>query len=456
MTAVTAKTQEQLKAYLKEERNGRPSMYEHFCSVVGKLLEEKPAEALNSLESLSSYLKDASFQGQASPDPVEATWSRAAPAVVEARQQWAADLTELSKTPAEPLACPVQNFSEDATMFKWAGVGFSQQESYQINLALRRLASNTPGLLKLRFWGKLLGTGNDYLVAEGLVDGADLPKGGNWGENEARGQGANMYTYWVTSGPSCEWTQLPLVTTDYIKAARQVKRLFTGDPETQLTTNPWFPGKEKHLLRAQIARITAASVLSVEGFYKIDEDTNMQVEDPDFQFPAAEDMMAQGKWVHAREQLLLNGRTSYPEVDEENEEAMRKLEQEREMDPPIDLFRSIGEDLPNNEGNSDGWSTKKHGDSASYKFGEDMKCYAVISVKSSRWPGAITVVQGSKHANLYVGYGMKADAAPFLPVAPADVMDEPKDLEENGEPNPEEDDGASDGAQEDEPLPGEE
>jgi hypothetical protein len=288
--------------------------------------------------------------------------------------------------------------------------------------------------------------------------GADEEKKGNWGDNEPRGQGMNTYTYWVTSGPAKEWAQLPLATAVHIRASRRVKKLFTGDPNRELCTNPWFPGKEKHLLRAQIARITAATTLSVEGFYKIDDDSGKQVEDSDFVFPAAEELKGQGKWVHAREMVLMNGRTAYPELDEEtaDPDLLKKIEQQREEDPPQPLHKSIGEDFPSDEGVSKDWSCKAFGDSASYKFGEDMRSYAVTSVTSTRWPGAVTVAQGSKYANLYVGYGLKRDTLPFFPVAPADVMDEPKDLEENGEPNPEEDDGASDKGETDEPNPDEE
>lgn len=460
----TARTQEQLKAYMKSELNGQQSMYNHFCACVGKLLEEKPNDAMASLEGLSKYLKDASFKGASSPDPVEATWKES-PGTLDARSQWAADLAELQKTPQEPVKCAVQSFMDDSAMFRWAGVGFSQQESYQITLAMRRLAQNTPSLVSLRFWGKILGTESDYLVAEGLVDGAETEKKGQWGDSEPRGKGVNKYTYWVTSGPACEWTQLPLLTSQHIKAARAVKRLFTGDPDRELCTNPWFPGKEKHLLRATIGRISASCTLAVNGFYKIDEETDLQVEDPDFTFPAAEELKSQATWVHAREMILLNGRTSYPEVDpEENEELAKQLEAEREADPPVNLHRSIGDDDPNEEAVCRGWAIKVHGDTASYSFADaGNKSYAVTSVKSQRWPGAVTVGQGSRTANLYVGYGLKSEnptvsvypQLPFLPVAPADVMDEPKDLEENGEPNPEEDDGASDGAEADEPGEGE-
>jgi len=32
--------------------------------------------------------------------------------------------------------------------------------------------------------------------------------------------------------------------------SRLIRKLFTGDPEADVVSNPYFPGKEAHLLRA--------------------------------------------------------------------------------------------------------------------------------------------------------------------------------------------------------------
>merc|ERR1712000_76311 len=79
--------------------------------------------------------------------------------------------------------------------------------------------------------------------------------------------------------------------------------------------------------------------------------------------------------------------------------------------------------------------------------------HCVTSVRSLLWPGAISVAQGKRFANLYVGYGLKCGTlvpgdkvsklplplrgtCPFSPLEPADIMEEPNDLEEYEEPNP--------------------
>merc|ERR1712217_238245 len=102
------------------------------------------------------------------------------------------------------------------------------------------------------------------------------------------------------------------------------------------------------------------------------------------------------------------------------------------------------------------------GDKALYGMDPDQKSHAVISLKSLIWPGAVTVAQGSKFSNLYVGYGLKCGTlvppnkesgvpldrtSPFWPLAPEDIMEEPADIDEKEEPNPQEEAG-SDGQDE--------
>merc|ERR1711972_578338 len=95
---------------------------------------------------------------------------------------------------------------------------------------------------------------------------------------------------------------------------------------------------------------------------------------------------------------------------------------------------------------SPAWSIKVVGDRGVYKFGEDSKSNRVTAVRSLVWPGAVTVAQGTKFANIYIGYGLKCGTlvpsnrtsglpldgtSPFMPLAPGDIMDEPKDLEQH-------------------------
>ena len=79
---------------------------------------------------------------------------------------------------------------------------------------------------------------------------------------EPRGSGVNKLAYWVTHSSLGAWKKLPDLAPADIAAARGIKVLFTGDLERTIYTNPFFFGKEKHYLRAQIARISHSTSLA--------------------------------------------------------------------------------------------------------------------------------------------------------------------------------------------------
>lgn len=70
-----------------------------------------------------------------------------------------------------------------------------------------------------------------------------------------------------------DWIQLPDVTPAQIQAARMIKHICTGNLNASIESNPPFPGKERHFLRAQIARITHGTVLIPKGLLEIDDET---------------------------------------------------------------------------------------------------------------------------------------------------------------------------------------
>jgi len=94
----------------------------------------------------------------------------------------------------------------------------------------------------------IYGTKKNYYVAEGQLEPEEVE--GASPEFEARGTGINTYVYWVTDSSLNEWTQLPELEPTDIEAARSIKVLLTGDLEADITTIPFFFGKEKQYLRA--------------------------------------------------------------------------------------------------------------------------------------------------------------------------------------------------------------
>lgn len=63
------------------------------------------------------------------------------------------------------------------------------------------------------------------------------------------------------------------VTPATLIASRAIKKYFTGVLDASVTCFPPFPGVERELLRAQIARIVAATVLVPSGKLVIDEES---------------------------------------------------------------------------------------------------------------------------------------------------------------------------------------
>jgi hypothetical protein len=490
---------ERVQALLKID-TGSGSLHEHLIRLSRKLADEKPGEALAQLETLSSHLKQASFRGRPAPDeilPIVAD-----PEAEDALLRWCSNVLKLCAAPSDPTAAPkvlgmVQNFMEDAAMFRWAGIGFGQQESYHIALSLRKLASDIPSVESLRLWGKVLGTEGDYYVAEGLLQSIPKPPPDDNAETpipvmpddpeydvEPRGEGANSFTYWISLGATSPWERLPAARASQIVASRAIKKVLTGNMDAPVLSMPWFLGKERHLLRSQIARISATCSLAPKGYYEEDAEAGIpnavkEAEDPLGAFPGAAELETADGWVHRMPHLMKIGKCSFPDISAaedklselkgaaaaEASKALLTFQQEQaeqggDIKPPPPT-QGIGEDLMElytaaPPDSTPAWTFKSFGDQGAYP--ED-KSHKVIAVRSTIWPGAVTVAQGTKFANIYVGYAMKTgslvppmegsglplnNTSPFLPLVPDPIMTEPDDLEEQAEPNPKEEDDMDD------------
>ena len=121
-----------------------------------------------------------------------------------------------------------------------------------------------------------------------------------------------------------------------------IKRAFTGNLNASIDSCPPFPGKERHLLRAQIARITHATEICPKGLFEIDEETQevkMAEEPPVLGVEEAKSLEA---WGHQQPIILKSGRCTHmapvgmPEADQE--EYMAKLAEEDKVE---ERFRAI-------------------------------------------------------------------------------------------------------------------
>lgn len=61
--------------------------------------------------------------------------------------------------------------------------------------------------------------------------------------------------------------------------ARDIKKLFTGNLKAPIVCFPPFPGTERHYLRAQIARISATTQISPNGYFQSPEEEEEEEEE---------------------------------------------------------------------------------------------------------------------------------------------------------------------------------
>ncbi|KAM5236401.1 radial spoke head protein 6 homolog A [Ctenodactylus gundi] len=465
------------KAYLLKTSIGCDlSLYEHLVNLLTKILNQRPEEPLAILESLNRTTQWEWFHPKLDTlrdDP------EMLPTYEMAEKQKALFLKSSGPDGEQDMEeevadTAVPNIMESAFYFEQACVGLGSDESFRIFLALKQLVEQQP-VHTCRFWGKVLGVGGSYLVAEvELREGEEeaeeeeeeLPEGAEASEarageeereeEEERAEeavpkpqwrpppvvpreesrtGANKYLYFVCSEPGRPWARLPHVTPAQIVCARKIRKFFTGRLDAPVASYPPFPGNEANYLRAQIARISAATHVSPLGFYQFGEEEGEEEEEggagrdsfeenPDFEgIPVLELVDSLANWVHHTQHILPQGRCTWvnplqkteeeEELGEEEEKGDEGLEEvEQEVGPP--LLTPLSEDAEIM--NMSPWTTR-------------LSCslcpqYSVAVARSNLWPGACAYASGKKFENLYIGWGHKYSPDNFNPALPAPVQQE--------------------------------
>jgi radial spoke head protein 4A len=170
-------------------------------------------------------------------------------------------------------------------------------------------------------------------------------------------------------------------------------------------------------LRAQIARISAATVISPNGYYKFDEEeeegsggSQSIVLNTEFEWPTNDTLLQTENWVHHVPYILPQGRVVWvdttPKVEKKEEDGEEEKENEdkeeeensveAEVGPPIlsPISEDRGiEDIP-------AWTSKISTTLSPIK-------YAPVALRSNIWPGAYAIGYNDKFANIYIGYGLK-------------------------------------------------
>lgn len=250
------------------------------------------------------------------------------------------------------------------------------------------------------------------------------------------------------SPASGEWTALPDLTPEDIRAARNTKASFTGDLERKIITNPFFFKQEKHYLRAQIARISHSTRLAPGKRFRFQEESTEDIEENtpeegDIVPQTTQEMSNKASWVHYARSILNNCRVTHLEPeqedgDEEDPEAL--LKKIKAADPSEPRLKPITGDAAV-QGGFPAWTLRTFGDKTNYKSANPAfadQNNSVVVVRSLTWTGAYNFYTNQQYLSVYVGDGHKYEAATYFPIQPPCILSDPEERLVFNEPNPSE------------------
>jgi len=467
------------KAFLLQESpDSKSNLYDHLCSMMHRILENRQANSVDILELISKDIKTGKFAPSTDPSSDVSAKSLEVELANLQNKLFDKPTEDAEPEPEDEVEMPLPDLMDITQYFEQAGVGLGREETFRIFLALKNLV-DTHTLQNVRFWGKIMGTVKSYIVAEveyregGEEEGeegeedeeakeeeADEAKEGDEDlvpkpdykpppviPKEENGTGCNKKTYFVCNEPGSEWVKLPPVTPAQMVCARQIKKFFTGDLNAPVVSYPPFPGTEINYLRAQIARISAATHISPIDYFKFEEDDEDDsegegrdsfVENVEFEHLRNTELVdpALSNWVHHVQHILPQGRcvwvnpavkTETEDFDDEEEEEEREEPDEPQPEHGPALLTPISED--SDVDSMPAWSASL--------TSTLVPQYAAAILRSNLWPGAFTFGLEKKFENLYIGWGHKYTAESYSPPAPPATQEEyPSGVEVTEVPDP--------------------
>ncbi|XP_044218620.1 radial spoke head protein 6 homolog A [Thunnus albacares] len=440
---------------LKNSTKSNLDLYDHLTQLLIKVMDEHPQNVVDVIEDMSYDVKRGLFEDKWSTlrDLPQTT---AAERLAE-HQRLLFSRPEEADHEEELVETPLPNVSEIGFYMEQAGVGLGREEMQRVFLALKQLVESQ-ALQRCRLWGKILGTESSYIIAEAEYREGEEEEEQNAEEaakeeereaethenemdpfpqstykpppavpKEAIGTGANKFLYYVCKEPALPWVKLPSVSPAQITVARQIRKFFTGRLDAPVVSYPPFPGNEANYLRAQIARISAGTQVSPQGFYQAGEEEGDEEEEaprdsyevnPDFEgVPVSEMAESLSAWVHHVQHILKQGRCTWVNLavkpgEESNEEgeAEEKEEEPDEPEPEVGppLLTPLSQDIE--LFNTPPWSSKISSALTSQ--------HAVAVLRSNLWPGACAYACGKNFENIYVGWGLKYSGEGYSPPVP--------------------------------------
>lgn len=456
------------KALLLKSDGDQVSAYDHLTEVLLKVLETKPSNPVESIEKISQEVKRTRMKNPVSARGSTRRLATAKSEVYNRQSKLFEDGDDAVSTTGDGA---VPNIVKDAHIFEQCGLGLGKDEVMHIQMAVRKLLPTLANVSSVRFWGKINGTKADYYVLEGTpVAGVDIDEEEKAAEDEAAlrekvaakeipevetpvdGEdvleiedapvsqykppqpipretmiGTNKLWYWVTTEPGRPWVKLPSVSPHHITVARQIKKLMTGNLDAPVHSYPPFKGSEKHLLRAQIARISAATVVSPAGYFAFpeeDEEEDRVVVEAvaDYEGMSLQELTKASSWCHHIPVILPQGRchwfSTQKEPADDDEEVDEDEEPPEEIEPEVGapMLTSCDQDASCAPENDSAWSAKTYPSHSP----------DIVLLKSNNWPGAYAIAteRGSIFRNVYFGWGQKHRTNPFVPPAIQSAQEE--------------------------------
>lgn len=334
---------------------------------------------------------------------------------MQLKNSWIKACAALLKAPdeaPEDSGVKFPDLMDEFNLLEWAGVSIGKGELYKLYLSIKKLSEGLSGdVERLRFFGRISTRTKPYYIVEGISPEEEEGIEDTKQEGKA---GANKYAFWVTQNVEAGgWVKLPNVTMAQVVAARKLKRYLTGNLDADVPSYPPFPGKERHLLRTQIARLLGSTCISPDGFFELDD-----AEDPPVvklaeaealaeAFPKpASDLKDPEAWKHHEIELNVLGRVgAMPEVLDDNGEPI-------EPDEPIEVTAPLEAVKP------EAWVFRI------CPGGAGAAASSLVVGRSLVWPGAIAVAAGRRFLNVYVGNGVMYEDKPYSPPLPATIQQE--------------------------------
>uniref|UniRef100_A0A0B7B924 Radial spoke head protein 4 homolog A n=1 Tax=Arion vulgaris TaxID=1028688 RepID=A0A0B7B924_9EUPU len=476
------------KSYLlTASTNTGMNLYDHLSRVLGKILDERPDNVIDIFEDISKDEKRTKFT--ASQDTIQDKVDRSTEVALAQIQRKlftkATDDGEDELIREEDVETPLPNLMEICFFFEQAGIGLNREEMVRVWLALKSLVDTHP-LQHVRFWGKIFGTEQNYYIAEveyregeeeeeeedepeetpedelSIKDDAalkeeeedDTPKPDFKPPpiipKEDNKTGANRKVYFICNDPGKPWIRLPSVQPQQIITARQIKKYMTGRLDAAVVSYPPFPGNESNYLRSQIARISAGTHISPLGFYQFDEEEEEEeeaegrdhfVENIDFEGVPAKELIdpSLSNWVHHVHHILPQGRCTWWNPIQKNEEELDDEEEEEEKEEPDEPEPEVGPPLLTPVSEDDGIGSLPSWSPA--LSSSLIPQYSIAVMHSNLWPGAHAFAFEKKFENIYIGFGHKYKPENYTPPPPPAIQEEFPSLPEITEaddPTPEE------------------